>query len=332
MNKKQYNNIIENTLKYKQFAQSEDSLAIARAVFANMGVALPSGDIKTVCETIKTNDYMGWRECSAKEAQEAANGGFAAIGINEDKIVVISATDEDEPVAQTVSVMTLSENTSVLAIDGLKYYAYNYKATSSVGPYLLSIFSCANDSDNSSINTTGHAFLTIKNCTYTSIIVGGITVAPYEEISIGTWGNQKQHDGIWYNLESYLVNTNQAYQGRVSLTENITRADIDTINTLISKNDEWTYLDNCSSFATGIWNEISSVNLNAGFPKTPATLVKSIKSKSGYETNRSIQYNTNIGYVQNGNFVSVVSENNSRNVGVVQFIEQINLNPNSFEI
>ena len=92
------------------------------------------------------------------------------------------------------------------------------------------------------------------------------------------------------------------------------------------------YLDNCSSFATGIWNEISSVNLNAGFPKTPASLVESIKSKSGYETNRTIQYNTNIGYVQNGNFVSVVLANNRRNVNVVQFVEPINLNPNSFEI
>ena len=329
MNKKQYNNVIENTLKHEQ---TDDSLSTARAIFDNMGVALPQGDMKTVYETISTDNYMGWKSCTMKKAQEAANNGTAAIGISEDRIVVLSGNDQEQPITQTASVMTLDENTSAFAVDGLEYYVYNYNTTSSVGPYLLSIFSCANDSNNSSINTTGHAFLTIKNCTSTSIIVGGITVVPYEEISVGTWGNKEPHTGIWYNLESYLVNANQAYQGRVSLTENITQSDINTINTLISNNDEWSYLDNCSSFATGIWNEISSVNLNAGFPKTPASLVESIKSKSGYETNRTIQYNTNIGYVQNGNFVSVVLANNRRNVNVVQFVEPINLNPNSFEI
>lgn len=130
MNKKQYNNIIENTLKYEQSAQSEDSLATARAIFDNMGVALPSGDIKTVCETIKTNDYMGWRECSAEEAQEAANEGVAAIGISEDKIVVISATDEEEPVAQIASVMTLDETVSAYSVSDLSYYSYTRTTTS----------------------------------------------------------------------------------------------------------------------------------------------------------------------------------------------------------
>ena len=129
MNKKQYNNVIENTLKHEQ---TDDSLSTVRAIFDNMGVALPSGDIKTVCETIKTNDYMGWRECCAEEVQEAANEGVAAIGISEDKIVVISATDEEEPVAQTASVMTLSENTSVSMIKGLEYYKYSGDAEKDV--------------------------------------------------------------------------------------------------------------------------------------------------------------------------------------------------------
>ena len=43
MNKKQYNNIIKNTLKR---VHTEDSLSTARAVFKNMGVALPGGDMK----------------------------------------------------------------------------------------------------------------------------------------------------------------------------------------------------------------------------------------------------------------------------------------------
>ena len=132
MNKKQYNNIIEHTLKHEKSAQTEDALATARAIFNNMGVALPQGDIKAVYETIKNNRYMSWKPCSMKEAQAAADKGIAAIGISEDKIVVLSATDEEQPVAQTASVMTLDENTSAYAVAGLEYYSYGSGGTTTM--------------------------------------------------------------------------------------------------------------------------------------------------------------------------------------------------------
>lgn len=135
MNKKQYNNVIENTLKHEQSAQTDDSLATARAIFDNMGVALPQGDIKTVYETIKTDNYMGWKSCTMQEAQAAADRGVAAIGISEDRIVVLLAIDEEQPVTQTASVMTLDENTSAFAVDGLQYYSYSYGTTTN-GPYV----------------------------------------------------------------------------------------------------------------------------------------------------------------------------------------------------
>ena len=94
-----------------------------------MGVALPQGDMKTVYETIKTNEYMGWKSCTMQEAQAAANNGVAAIGISEDRIVVLSAIDEEQPVAQSASVMTLDENTLAFAVNGLQYYSYSYVTT-----------------------------------------------------------------------------------------------------------------------------------------------------------------------------------------------------------
>lgn len=130
MNKKQYNNVIENTLKHEQ---SEDSLSTARAIFDNMGVALPQGDMKTVYETISTDNYMGWKSCTMQEAQAAADKGVAAIGISGDKIVVLSANDEEQPVAQTASVMSLDENTSAYAVAGLEYYSYSYGVTGQGG-------------------------------------------------------------------------------------------------------------------------------------------------------------------------------------------------------
>ncbi len=129
MNFKQYNNVLDYTLKHEPTAQTGDSLATARAIFDNMGVALPQGDMKTVYETIKSDDYMGWTPCTMQEAQEAADKGTAAIGISEDQIVVLSANDEEQPVAQTASVMTLNENTPAYAVDGLQYYVYRSGTT-----------------------------------------------------------------------------------------------------------------------------------------------------------------------------------------------------------
>ncbi len=130
MNKKQYNNVIKNTLKHEQ---TDDSLSTARAIFDNMGVALPQGDIKTVYETISTDIYMGWKSCTMQEAQAAADNGIVAIGISEDRIVVLSANDEEQPVAQTASVMSLDENISAFAVDGLQYYSYGYGGTTCQG-------------------------------------------------------------------------------------------------------------------------------------------------------------------------------------------------------
>ena len=128
MNKKQYNNIIEHTLKQEK---TDDSLIIARAIFNNMGVALPQGDIKEVCEVLKTDNYMGWESCTMKEAQDAADNGTAAIGISESRIVVLSATNKEQPMTQTSSVMSLTENTSAYAMDELSYYAYGRTRTTS---------------------------------------------------------------------------------------------------------------------------------------------------------------------------------------------------------
>lgn len=124
MDKKQYNNVIDYTLKHDKSAQTDDSLATARAIFTNMGVALPQGDIKEVFEVIKSGAYMSWRPCSMKEAQAAADQGIAAIGISDKRILVLSANDEEQPITKTTSVMSISENTSALEVDGLNYFSY----------------------------------------------------------------------------------------------------------------------------------------------------------------------------------------------------------------
>ena len=129
MNKKQYNNVIDWTLTHDQSAQTEDSLKTARTVFKNMGVALPQGDLKQVSDVLKTDDYMGWRSCTMQEAQAAADRGTAAIGISEEKIVILAANDEEQPVTATASVMTLSDTADVSPEPALAFYSYSYGTT-----------------------------------------------------------------------------------------------------------------------------------------------------------------------------------------------------------
>lgn len=128
MNKKQYNNIISHSLQY-DCKDVENPLDTAKIIFNNMGVALPQGTIKEVYDTVSTNEYMGWKKCTIEEAKEAADKGVAAIGISENKIVVLSAEDEEQPVTQTASVLTLTDNTPAVAVANLQYYSYSYGST-----------------------------------------------------------------------------------------------------------------------------------------------------------------------------------------------------------
>ncbi len=130
MDRKQYNNIINHSLKAEK---PDTSLSAARGIFKNLGVALPRGDLKAVCETVKTDDYMGWRSCSMEEAQAAANIGTAAMGVSSDRIVVIAGVDSDEPAAENSAVMTITDTTPALAVSGLQFYAYSYAACGSCG-------------------------------------------------------------------------------------------------------------------------------------------------------------------------------------------------------
>ena len=95
MNRKEYNDIIKWTLKHDETANIGNSLDATRSILRNMGLALPQGDLKRVSEVLKTNDYMGWKECTFTEALEATLQGTAAISVSEDRIEVMT-NDENE--------------------------------------------------------------------------------------------------------------------------------------------------------------------------------------------------------------------------------------------
>ncbi len=151
-----------------------------------------------------------------------------------------------------------------------------------------------------SLPSNGHSWITIKNKIGATIKAGFYSITSGEEISIGTFGNQTDHCGVWYNIESYYADA-QEYLGRVSLSEDIGINELNEITNYIKNNDTWSLYFNCSRFSATIWNNVTDKDIDINFISTPAAVASAIKQKSGYQTNRNFQKHTKdeIGYKSN---------------------------------
>ncbi len=146
----------------------------------------------------------------------------------------------------------------------------------------LQIVSCPNaTSINSGSGILGHSFLIVKNTGSTAITVGHMSVPVGKSITIGTYGNRSNHEGIWYNIEGY----NGLSATRYGLTTALTGSQLNTLNKTINNNDTWSLSKNCSYFAKTVWNSVSNVTLSG---TNPSSLANSIKKQSGYQTNLTI--------------------------------------------
>lgn len=128
MNKKQYNNIIKHTLENEIKNSDSDNLENIRKIFKNMGVALPVGNLKEVNEALKSEDFMGWRSCTAEEAKAAANNGTAAIGISDTKISLLAA-DEENSFLNNETILSVNENFSNILGNNIGYFTYSLMTT-----------------------------------------------------------------------------------------------------------------------------------------------------------------------------------------------------------
>ena len=155
-----------------------------------------------------------------------------------------------------------------------------------------------NDGGSSSWNMSGHAFISIENTATFNYPIGAFDLRNKQEMTLGTWGNQG-FNGIWYNLETGLNTSPYVY-----LTDTLQLNEVSLVNQYISSHNSWSELNNCSSFAVGLWNTISNTKLSAGTPNTPTTLKKNILAEPGDSTGRILKKLTPVGYVDtNGDFI-----------------------------
>ncbi|MGN1193979.1 MAG: hypothetical protein ACI4SB_00685 [Acutalibacteraceae bacterium] len=125
----------------------------------------------------------------------------------------------------------------------------------------------------------GHSWVYIENTSTKTLKIGAYNLKPGEGVSVGAFMNtRKEGKGIYYNVESYVVNTYGA-SGRLSLTEGINESEVTKISNYILSNNTWTPVRNCAYFAAKIWNMVSSKRLYHG--STPSCLKTSIKLNGG---------------------------------------------------
>lgn len=132
-------------------------------------------------------------------------------------------------------------------------------------------------------NGSGHAWITIRNCTDNVLTVGHLDVSAGDTISIGTFGNRANHKGIWYNIEAYY----NSGASSVSKSVYLTLDQFNTVNSKINSSNQWTATNNCSKFAVNVWNSAGLTQLSAGSVATPQNLYNSIVASGVYSMNRS---------------------------------------------
>lgn len=154
---------------------------------------------------------------------------------------------------------------------------------------------------NSSSGIGGHSYISVKNVGTSNIQVGNLGgIAPSKTISIGSWGNKTEHSGVWYNLECWYTVMQGEFTSSASLSMPLSASQLTTVNNYIINHDAWSITNNCSYFASNVWNLVcaSSDQVSAGVPPTPMNLYNSINGKSSHVHNLILPWDYVVYYAQ----------------------------------
>ena len=140
----------------------------------------------------------------------------------------------------------------------------------------------------SALNTSGHAWISIKNTSSADLSVLGFSLKPGSELYLGTYGNLSNGNGLYWSHEPYAAtHQGETYTGRVSLTQDISSSQLTTVTNWVKAHNLWTLIGNCSWFAASAWDTVAVNKVSAGrFIPTPSQLKASISSLSGWVLNK----------------------------------------------
>ncbi len=132
------------------------------------------------------------------------------------------------------------------------------------------------------INTDGHVFLAVTNNTDADLVVGGLSIAPGTCITMGTRGNNREHAGLWYNIEGYnTYYIPDSYLNLTCMQLSMNAEQLAAVNAALAKADKWSAWHNCASFGAAVWNTVCTDKVDPGTPATPASLAESVRGCTG---------------------------------------------------
>lgn len=128
------------------------------------------------------------------------------------------------------------------------------------------------------LNIDGHVFLAVTNNTDADLVVGGLSIAPGTSITIGTRGNNREHAGLWYNIECYnMYYIPEFYVNLSCLQLSMNTEQLATVNAALATADKWSAWHNCAAFGAAVWNTVCTDKVDPGTPPTPASLAASVR-------------------------------------------------------
>lgn len=180
----------------------------------------------------------------------------------------------------SLSILLLIPSLSLMSCDSNEDIVREFDGTKENKIGEVSLFSFNGDSEREvgTVNL-GHAYISVKNTSSSNITVGYFTLEPNKSVTVGSW-IQTCHNGMLYNIEKVYMELGR-YQGRISLTTDITLTDLQPLSEYILKNDRWTFSKNCSYHATKMFNTVANdsdkVDLKTSLI-TPSKLYKYINA------------------------------------------------------
>lgn len=116
----EYEKAIRNALSEAQ--QTNDCISVVRKILNNCDAEFPYGDCRGILAELSENNFSQWRSCTYEDAEKFADEGVPAVGVNEERMILIAPNDGEKYKNKFVNqANSLTPN----ELANLKFFAYS---------------------------------------------------------------------------------------------------------------------------------------------------------------------------------------------------------------
>lgn len=98
-----------------------------------------------------------------------------------------------------------------------------------------------------------HMWIYIENISDHTLKIGHYDLAAGDSLSMGSWKDRGQGEGIHYNMERYWIK-DETYERTIYIKSTINEFELDNLSDTINRHNYWNYFFNCAWFAVCVWN------------------------------------------------------------------------------